>query len=428
LREVPNLQHRKPRVDDLAQAETEIMRSLQHEHFMEEIRILRSLNAGEFLGREAVKQRDISLKKTSCMYRLDPFLDADGILRVGGRLRRANMPEGVKHLVILPRRSHITELIIQYCHHAIKHQGSGMTLNEHRQRGYWVIGGTSAVGCFISKCTICRRFRAPTQDQKMADLPKDRTEPVPPFTYSAVDYFGPFYIKDGRKDVKRYGVIFTCMSSWAVHIETMNMLETDSYINALRRFLAEHGPVRQIRSDRGTNFVGAKRELADALREMDREKVSSHLLKENCDWIEMQMNVPSASHMGGSWERQIRTVRNVLAVLLQESGTQLDDESFRTLMKEVQNIVNSRPFTVNNVMSPGAPEPLTPPHLLTMKVKVLMPPPGVFLRDDLYSRKRWRRVQHLANEFWNRWRREFLHTLQVRQKWTKPRKNLAIVT
>jgi len=180
------------------------MRSLQREHFMEEIRILRSLNAGEFLGREAVKQRDISLKKTSCMYRLDPFLDADGILRVGGRLRRANMPEDVKHPAILPRRSHITELIIQYCHHAIKHQGSGMTLNELRQRGYWVIGGTSAVGCFVSKCTICRRFRAPTQDQKMADLPKDRTEPVPPFTYSAVDYFGPFYIKDGRKDVKTY--------------------------------------------------------------------------------------------------------------------------------------------------------------------------------------------------------------------------------
>ena len=88
----------------------------------------------------------------------------------------------------------------------------------------------------------------------------------------------------------------------------------------------------------------------------------------------MEMNVPSASHM----ERQIRTVRHVLAVLLQENGTQLDDESFRTLMKEVQNIVSSRPLTVNTMMSPGAPEPLTPNHLLTMKVKVLMPPPGVF--------------------------------------------------
>lgn len=417
----------KPRVEDLAQAEMEIIRSVQHEHFKEEIKTLCSLNAnGEFLSREAVRQRDSSLKKNSCMYRLDPYLDADGILRVGGRLRRSNMSESVKHPSILPKKSHITELIIQDCHHAIKHQGSGMTHNELRQRGYWVIGGTSAVGCFISKCTICRRFRAPPQVQKMADLPKDRTEPVPPFTYSAVDYFGPFLIKEGRKEVKRYGVLFTCMSSRAVHIETSTTLETDSYINALRRFLAERGPVRQIRSDRGTNFVGAKRELADALNEMDHEKVSSHLLKENCDWIDMEMNVPSASHMGGSWERQIRTVRNVLTLLLQENGTQLDDESFRTLMKEVQNIVNSRPLSVNNMMSPGAPEPLTPNHLLTMKVKVLMPPPGVFLREDIYSNKRWRRVQHLANEFWARWQREFLHTLQMRQKWAKPQRNLMV--
>ena len=392
-KEVPESQRQKPKVEDLAQAELEIIHSLQHEHFKEEIKTLHSLDTnGEFLSREAAKQRDTSLKKTSCMYRLDPYLDADGILRVGGRLRRANMPESVKHPVILPKRSHITELIIQDCHHAIKHQGSGMTHNELRLRGYWVIGGTSAVGCFVSKCTVCRRFRAPPQVQKMADLPKDRTEPVPPFTYSAVDYFGPFFIREGCKEVKRYGVLFTFMSSRAVHIETSNTLETDSYINALRRFLAERGPVRQIRSDRGTNFVGAKRELAEALNEMDHEKVKSHLLKENCDWIDMEMNVPAASHMGGSWERQIRTVRNVLSVLLQESGSQLDDESFRTLMK----------------------------------VKVLMPPPGVFLREDLYSKKRWRRVQHLANEFWNRWRREFLHTLQTRQRWVKPQRNLAV--
>ena len=84
------------------------------------------------------------------------------------------------------------------------------------------------------------------------------------------------------------------------------------------------------------------------------------------------------------WERQIRTVRNVLAALLEESGTYLDDKCFRTLMKEVQSIVNSRPLTVNNMASPDFPEPLTPNNLLTMKVKVLMPSPGVFQREDLY--------------------------------------------
>ena len=114
----------------------------------------------------------------------------------------------------------------------------------------------------------------------MADLPLDRAGPSPPFTYCAVDYFGPFTIKEGRRELKRYGVLFTCISSRAVHIETANSLQTDSFNNALHRFLAERGPARQIRSDRGTNFVGAKRELEDALHEIDQSKVHRLLLKE----------------------------------------------------------------------------------------------------------------------------------------------------
>ena len=120
--------------------------------------------------------------------------------------------------------------------------------------------------------------------------------------------------------------------------------------------------------------------------------------------------------MEGSWERQIRTVRNVLASLLEEAGHQLDDECFPSLLKEVQAVVNSRALALNDMSSPDSPELLTCNHLLTMKSKVLMPPPGVFLREDLYLRRRWRRVQHLANVFWDRWRKEFLYTLQLHKK------------
>ena len=136
------------------------------------------------------------------------------------------------------------------------------------------------------------------------------------------------------------------------------------------------------------------------------------------------MNPPAASHMGGVWERQIRSVRNVLCALLQGSGQQLDDELLRTFMCEAEAIVNSRPLTTDGLMSPLSPEPLTPNHLLTMKSSVLLPPPGDFKRADLYSRKRWRRVQHLANEFWNRWKKDFLQSLQERQKWNRVRPNV----
>lgn len=129
---------------------------------------------------------------------------------------------------------------------------------------------------------------------------------------------------------------------------------------------------------------------------------------------------------GGVWERQIRSARNVLSSLLQDNGKQLDDESLSTLMSEAEAIVNSRPLTVNQLADPDSSSPLTPNHLLTMKSKVVLAPPGAFQPADVYCRKRWRRVQHLANEFWIRWKKEFLLSLRQRQKWTRPRRNLLV--
>ena len=79
-----------------------------------------------------------------------------------------------------------------------------------------------------------------------------------------VDENGQVFTKpaEGRKELKRYGALFTCMSSRAIHIEvTWSHMESDSFINALRRFLAVRGPVRQIRSDCGRNIIGARNEL-----------------------------------------------------------------------------------------------------------------------------------------------------------------------
>ena len=172
----------------------------------------------------------------------------------------------------------------------------------------------------------------------------------------------------------RYGAIFTCLMSRAVHLEVADSLETDAFINALRRFIAIRGPTRQLRCDRGTNFIGAKNEL---------EKVRTFLLKNNCDDFEFKLNVPSASHIGGVWERQIRTVRKVLRPLLDKHGDQLDHDSLRTLFYEVMAIVNSRPLSVSDQCDPLSPEILTPNHILTMKTKVVLPPPGAFPETDV---------------------------------------------
>ena len=260
----------------------------------------------------------------------------------------------------------------------------------------------------------------------MADLPDERIDCAePPFTHCGTDMFGPFIIKEGRNEVKRYGAIFTCFSCRGIHIESTKLMDTNSFILALRRFLGRRGPVRSIRSDNGGNFVGTEEEMKKALQEMDHSRIRAYLLRHSCDWIEWRKNPPEASHMGGIWERQIRTVRNVLSGLLKEHPGRLDDESFRTLLTEVEAIVNSRPLSVDNLNDENE-SPITPNHLLTMKSKVLLPPPGNFQRADIYCRKRWRAVQHLANVFWERFRTEYLVLSQPRQKWNTARRNVMV--
>ena len=408
--------------EDLQKAEQRIIKAIQHEAFTKEVELLRSAQHRHERKDRARK----GMTRSSSIYRLDPFLDEYGILRVGGRIEQADLPYEMKHPVILPKRSHITELIIRHFHQRTRHQGRTRTQAEIRTCGFWIVKGSSTVGHHVSKCVTCRKLRATTQQQKMAPLPNDRLEEAPPFTYCAVDYFGPWYIKEGRKEMKRYGVIFTCMVSRAIHLETAVSLSTDSFLNAYRRFIGRRGPVQQLRSDQGTNFVGAKNELESALLEMNHDAIQRELLKDGCDWINWKMNVPQASHMGGVWERLIRTTRSVLSAMLQNHGKQLDDESLRTLMVETEAIINGRPLTTIDLTGPDALDVLTPNRLLTMKSSVVMAPPGNFQQADAYSRKRWRRVQHLSNEFWYKWRRTYLQSLQSRQKWSASYRNLKV--
>ena len=163
----------------------------------------------------------------------------------------------------------------------------------------------------------------------MASLPSDKLESTPPFTYCALDCFGPFYIKEGRKELKRCGVLFTCMSCRAVHFETVNTMETYSFINCLRRFIAIRDPLWQLRCDQGSNFVGAENDLNKALSELDEERLRQFLLRENCDLFGFKMIFPAASHMGGFWERQISSIRSELSSLLLKHGEQLNDENMR---------------------------------------------------------------------------------------------------
>ena len=271
----------------------------------------------------------------------------------------------------------------------------------------------------LKRCYQCRRRAAQVCSQKMADLPTDRVTPhKPPFTYVGVDYFGPFVVKQGRSLVKRYGCLFTCLTTRAVHLEVASSMDTDSFINALQRFVCRRRPPEVIRSDNGSNFVGAERELSKAVSSLNQMQIAEHLRRKEITWV---FNPPAASHMGGVWERMIRSVRKILAVLLKEQT--LTDETLLTLMCEVESTINSRPITVVSE-DPNDMEPLTPNHLLLMRGPSTPVVNEVDQRDTY--RKRWKQVQYLGALFWRRWINEYLPALQQRNKWMDPKLNLKV--
>ncbi|KAJ8369493.1 hypothetical protein SKAU_G00095210 [Synaphobranchus kaupii] len=279
-------------VTERENAERVIIRSLQEQVYEDELQLIR---------------KGVPLPSHNELYRLDAFLDEDGVLKVGGRLCNSSLSNLLKHPAIIPKHHHISKMIIACCHENVKHQGKGLTINEIRSNGYWIPGINRAVATHIRQCMSCRRHRKPTEEQRMADLPPERVDPSPPFTYCGMDCFGPFLVRQGRKVNKR-----------------------------------------------------------------------------------------------------------------------LDDASLRAFLYEAMAIVNSRPLTTDNLNDPNSLDPLTPNHLLTMKSIRALPPPGAFVREDMYARKRWRHVQYLAEQFWSRWRREYLANIAIRQRWHTSRRNLQI--
>ena len=349
-------------------------------------------------------QAPIEQLKKGMLSRMDPFVDDDGIIRVGGRINNSTLPWKLKHPAIMPKKHRVSSSLIRHFHEKIQHGGRDATLNEIRQNGLMIVNANSCVRNEIFKCVTCRRFRGKFGEQKMANLSSERCSESTPFTYSGVEMFGPFIIKQGRKELKRYVALFTCFPSRAIHLESTSTLDTDSFIMALRRFINRRGYVRQIRSDNGSNFVGANAEFKKAIKEMDQEKINGFLLRNNIDWMGWDFNTPTASHMGGVWERQIRSCRSILLSLLKNHSQSLNDECFYTVLTEIETFVNSRPLSVEVLSDSNSLVPLTPNQLLTSKTKIMMAPPGTFTQADIYSRRRWRRVQHLVNEFWSRWR------------------------
>ncbi|KAK3754248.1 hypothetical protein QZH41_020147, partial [Actinostola sp. cb2023] len=284
------------------------------------------------------------LKASSEILKLKPIMKEDDVMRVGGRISLAPISPDAANPIILPKKHHITTLLIRHLHESNGHCGVEQLLSLLREQ-FWVVKARVSIKTVLGKCLHCRKQLAPRMHQGMGELPKVRMIPYePPFTYSGVDYFGPFYVKRGRGRVieKRWGAIFTCMNSRAVHLEVAKSLETDDFILVLMRFLNRRGQVKELRSDNGTNFVGAEREIRESIEKMDHDKVERELTHRGCKWV---FHPPGAAHMSGVWERLVRIVKRSLKAIL--GNDPMNEEVLNTVFTEAERIANSRPLTRN---------------------------------------------------------------------------------
>ncbi|CAG4981781.1 unnamed protein product [Parnassius apollo] len=265
----------------------------------------------------------------------------------------------------------------------------------------------------------------------MAELRSCRViQSVKPFTHTGSDFAGPFKVTltrgRGIRSTKAYVCIFVCLTTRAVHIELVGDLSTAGFMGAFKRFLSRRGPVSKLYSDNGTNYVGAKRilsELHELLASKYYNSEFAHILAENR--IEWSLNVPAASHFGGYWETNIKSLKSHLYRVI---GDQiLSFEELSTVLAQIECVMNSRPLCRTLSSDPSEPLALTPAHFLTLTPLRYLPAADMD-ENRLSISTRHKLLDRLVQSFWKRWRMEYLHTLQSRQKWNTATEPLAVGT
>ncbi|XP_049886650.1 uncharacterized protein LOC126381173 [Pectinophora gossypiella] len=345
-------------------------------------------------------KKDLKLRPNSALRKLDPRIDDRGLLTLHGRVGVARISEQSKSPLIMDGRHAFTRLLVAHAHKAANHANREQVVNDLKQK-FYITRIRPTVRAVEHSCQLCKVKKARPRPQVHGDLPYERLAAhARPFSYTGLDFFGPMYVTVGRHKEKRWGALFTCLTTRAVHIEISPSLSTDSAIMCLRRMAARRGWPVTIYSDNGTNFHGADEELRAAQREWGPQ-LKDFALLQRTNW---KYIAPGAPNQGGAWERLIRSVKTALVATLHERYPR--DEVLATLLTEAEYTVNARPLT-HVPVEPGDMEALTPNHFL-LGTSGGLPTTGPCREVD---RRTWRATQALADVFWRRWLTEYLPTL-----------------
>ena len=354
---------------------------------------------------ELVKDKNFKLWKGQ----FNLFQDDDKVWRCGGRIQNANVSFTTKHPALLSAYHGLTILLVKRAHERVMHSGVKATLTELRSQ-FWILKGRSVVKAILRKCTVCRRFEGnPYCAPPPPPLPPFRLEEAPPFTHTGVDFAGPLYVRqpDGTSS-KTWICLYTCCVIRAIHLDLVPDLSAATFIRSLKRFASRRGLPTKMVSDNGKTFKAAARIIESIVT---HSKVQQHLAGLGVRWI---FNLPKAPWWGGMFERLIGSMKRCLRKVIGQAKLSYDE--LLTAVVEAEAVINSRPLTY--VSSDDLDEPLTPAHLLTGRRLLSLPDyisHGCEDIDDVERELLDRRARHLnvtLNQFWERWRKEYLLELR----------------
>ncbi|XP_055841189.1 uncharacterized protein LOC129908595 [Episyrphus balteatus] len=369
--------------------------------------------------------RKAPVSSKSRLLNLNPFMDKNHIIRSDSRLSCSTLSYNEKYPILLPYQAVISSLYVNYLHRITLHGGNQLVLRMVRCEFYIPYVKKLIKKC-IHLCKPCQIQRMKLQTQIMGALPVERTIISSPFTYTGVDFAGPYLIKSfsGRncRITKGYVCLFVCFGTKAIHLEAASDLSTDTFLGAFNRFISRRGLPKTLFSDNGTNFVGANKAISSdfkAFLESATDELCERYKDRNLEW---KFIPPGAPHMGGIWEAGVKSFKLHFRKI---AGTnKFTFEEFSTLLAKVEACLNSRPISPITE-NPADILPLTPGHFLRGG-PLLSPLEPAMDESSLSCIKRWERVKILHHQFCRRWKDEYLKELNKRYKWKCPKRNIML--
>ncbi|XP_044570129.1 uncharacterized protein LOC123257009 [Drosophila ananassae] len=323
-----------------------------------------------------------TLHKGNTLVGLNAFVDYDGVLRARGRLNSIDIAEDA---IILAPGCRITNLIARSFHEKYHHLAHETAINDIKA-SFYISRLRVLYKSVRSTCQRCKVDSAAPRPPQMAPIPRAR--------------IGSF--QRPRKE-KRWEALFTCLTLRAVHFEIAYSLDTSSCI--ISNCMALRGTPKEIFSDNGTNFRATEKAVREELKKIEHDKITIKF-----DGIKWRFNPPGAPHMGGAWERLVRTTKGILKNICPSYS--FNDEGLRNALVEAQFIINSRPLTFVSLNTEDDAA-LTPNHLLLGSANGYKPLP----KEGMNLQPRWIETQRFGDRFWQRWIKEYAPVLTRRTKW-----------